>query len=124
MKQYNQNVLNHFFNPHGVDDGSLIKATEHQFGSIGFSDVIQLKLLVERNCIQALHYKVIGGPYLIACLSWLSEYLQDKPLTEIEKITVEKLVNMFDIPKTKFYVAIISIDAVKQVINKWEEQND
>ncbi len=123
MKQYNDNVLEHFWQPHNVGHFAA-DATNVATGTVGVAgvgDMLQLQLQIEQNRIIAAKFKVYGNPYLIAGCSLITEKLPGLTIEQAQQIKHSDFVADLHLPKTKYYCALLLEDVIKAAINAYHE---
>ncbi len=122
MKEYNDKVLKHFWQPSNVghfasDDNNIVTG---MIGVAGVGDVLQLQLKIEQNKIVAAKFKVYGNPYLIAGCSLITEKLPGLTLAQALQIKHSDFVTDLHLPKTKYYCALLLEDVIKAAIKVYE----
>lgn len=77
-----------------------------------------LSLVVEKNCITMAKYKVYACGVSIACLAWVTEYIEGKTIEEAQRLTAEQIVRALQIPLHKQHCAGV----IHQLLNSaWEK---
>ena len=126
----NDNALlkKHFFNPLNMlsSKDNPSDFTSVSVGSKVLGDAVTLYVECDKKTknIKQFKYKVYGNPYLIAALSYISTELIDTILRHEPYTLAQKLIDVFSIPKTKYYCAYMLEDACNQVMTKWQNSHD
>lgn len=132
MSPYNSLVKDHFFNPRNnetlvIDDQKAVCIT---VGEKALGDYIRAVLVCNaEEEILYFRYKVLGNPYLIAGISYCSDALIGKRLSEAMMFSHLHVVRELAIPKNRLYCALMVEDTVKDLISTWwktygREDND
>ena len=119
MQTLNDNSLlqQHFASPHNV--GSLDSNSPNvRVGKVGLpgGDVLELYVLIEEEKMVDAKFRAQGNPYLIAMMSYLTDFLINKSLKELEGFNYQVLINVFAIPKVKTYCALLVEDVLKDTL--------
>ena len=61
------------------------------------------------------YFKVIGSPYLLAMVKWLSIQLQAKQKASLETLDIANLQQMFDLPTHKRQDALLILQLIEQL---------
>lgn len=116
---YNKLIQQHFFEPSGVlskaDDVSDYRVINE--GSVALGDALQfyVKMDEAHTIFEQLKFKAYGNPYVIAGMSYSCEQLQGKALSETEKFSAKHFIEIFELPKTKYYVAYMLEDVLQEL---------
>lgn len=126
MSEYNALVTDHFFSPRNIGntppEGIKVYVVKHGDRALGEYAEVRF-CLNDRLDILYFNYKVLGHPYLIAGLSYLSEALKGKPLSKANTFTHEVLTEHLDIPKNKRYCALFLEDVLQDMLRKGRDHD-
>jgi len=114
---YNDLVLNLFYRAAYTNysdklDGNLI---EFSAGNIEKEQLIQLKCVELEDKIVLARYQAYGCPYLIASSEWLCGQLEGSMFSQINKIKLQDLMDLLDIPIEKKSVILLLEDAMNGI---------
>ncbi len=119
---YNELVRQHFFEPQHVLLNNINKTAYVCFseGSVALGDAIEFYAQFDKTNrkLIKLKFKAFGNPYLIAAMSYICEQLQEKSLDYINDFSVQSLIELFEMPKTKYYVAYMIEDALNKLTER------
>jgi NifU-like protein involved in Fe-S cluster formation len=117
--KYGDLLLTHFYSPQNV--GVLLENEQGVgraiVGSYDNGAVIQLHIKVVNNIIVSAKFKAYGNCAIIACCSYLTQWIQGKPLFEATALTSHDLVTALAIPELKINCALLAEDALKLAIS-------
>ncbi len=115
---YSEQVLEHFNHPRNVGEipepTSVAEASNPICG-----DVIKLWILVRDGRISEARFKVQGCVPAVACGSWLTEAITDKPVAEVASMTaVQVEAGLGGLPPASRHASMLAIIALKQALEK------
>lgn len=120
MRALSALVLEHFENPRcvGVFDETEPQVFTGRAGSCEHGELVQLQLQMdlELRAVREVRCKVLGNAYLIATLSWLSEFAAQKTCEDMLKLSEDKLISSLNLPKNEHYCAVLCLEAVKSCL--------
>lgn len=123
MSSYSNNVLQHFFQPHGVGLLAAENAILQACVSSTATGTLQLQIQVGADeKISQARFKAHGCPATIACGSWLTLWLTGKFLGEAEKLTSGQIVDALELTSEKIHCAMMAEDAVKAVVAQYRNK--
>ncbi len=125
MVRYNELLREHFLHPRRDDFviGIQYQITKH--GSALEGELIHIYLAVnEYNVITHIYYKVLGNPFLIALLSYLSEQFTNQSIESIKNYSFSSLVELFAIPKNRRYCVMLIEDMMYEQYEQWKKRDD
>ena len=116
---YNQKVLHYYQaiddpKPLWKKDMPLVVSTTSGDKSSGELVIFQVKADSNNSPIDA-RFQVLGCGYMIALVSWLSEKIVAGEFAKLENLTMQQLVDEFELPKHKYHSAICLLDICKQL---------
>lgn len=93
MDLYREDVLDHYEHPRNQGEltGEGVESARDSNASCG--DMVQFYLKIKKGRIEEVKWKGIGCAITTAAASKLSEFLQGKKLTEVEKMSAEDLLS-------------------------------
>ena len=115
--QYSEKVLDHFQNPRNV--GEIPDASG--VGTVGNAkcgDIMQMFLKIsDDEVIEDVKFKTFGCGAAIATSSMATELIKGKPLSEVEKLTNEAVVEALEgLPPVKIHCSVLAQEAVQAAI--------
>jgi NifU-like protein involved in Fe-S cluster formation len=116
---YNQKVLHYYQEiidpkPLWQNDAPFTVTTHSGDKSSGELVVFQVKLDSHNLPIEA-RFQVLGCGYMIALVAWLSERVVAGEFARLENLTMQQLVDEFELPKHKHHSAMCLLDIIKQL---------
>lgn len=122
--QYNEILLEHFFNPRNV--GRFSTDTPHLgSGSVGNYKngvIVELQFIAPtREKILTAKFKAYGQTPLIAACSFTTEWIINRSIDEAHALTSAVLIQELQIPQMKSHCAHVVIDALQRAIVDWEQ---
>ena len=119
--QYSAEVMVHFENPSHVGelDTNASNVVMGIAGQQSGGDCIQLYLQYDNECrIVKAKFKAFGCVAAIACADKLADFLINKSLDEAKAITGQMLIEQLQLPKERYYCALLAEDAKKNALKK------
>ena len=115
--QYSERVLDHFQHPRNV--GEIPDASG--VGTVGNAkcgDIMQMFIKVnDDEIIEDVKFKTFGCGAAIATSSMATELIKGKPLSEVEKLTNEAVVEALEgLPPVKIHCSVLAQEAVQAAI--------
>lgn len=113
---YSPLVQKHFSQPFGqqvtMDSKKAIYTC--RYATKGEADAFLIRYQLKDNCIDNICFKTAGCPYLIATLSFICQSLNGKNIKNLKTFEEMQLIETLQIPKHKWYLVALVIDALKQ----------
>ena len=114
---YNDILVNLFYRAAYINysdelDGNLI---EFSVGDIKRDQLIHLKCVEFEGKIVLARYQAYGCPYFIASSEWLCEQLEGSVSSQINKIKLQDLMDLLDIPIEKKSIILLLEDAMNGI---------
>jgi len=117
MFNYSDRILDHFYHPRNVGVFSKEETViEYTKATPDKSAVMQLQTKVQNGVITAVKFKTFGCPCCIAVTSVITTWLENKAIHELSDISAEKIIRYLDLPKEKYYCALLGEDLVKDIM--------
>ncbi len=117
---YSKKVLEYFRNPKNIgriDDASIVATV----GSVACGDMIKLYLKIVQDKIEKATFESYGCAANIATSVAVTELVKGKNLEEAKKLSYKDVENFLDgLPRTKIHCAVLSVEALKIAILKYE----
>lgn len=115
--QYSEKVLDHFQHPRNV--GEIPDASG--VGTVGNAkcgDIMQMFLKInDDEVVEDVKFKTFGCGAAIATSSMATELIKGKPLSEVEKLTNEAVVEALEgLPPIKIHCSVLAQEAVQAAI--------
>jgi nitrogen fixation NifU-like protein len=115
--QYSEKVLDHFQHPRNV--GEIPDASG--VGTVGNAkcgDIMQMFLKInDDEIVEDVKFKTFGCGAAIATSSMATELIKGKPLSEVEKLTNEAVVEALEgLPPVKIHCSVLAQEAVQAAI--------
>lgn len=115
--QYSEKVLDHFQHPRNV--GEIPDASG--VGTVGNAkcgDIMQMFLKInDDEVVEDVKFKTFGCGAAIATSSMATELIKGKPLSEVEKLTNEAVVEALEgLPPVKIHCSVLAQEAVQAAI--------
>jgi NifU-like protein involved in Fe-S cluster formation len=116
---YNQKVLHYYQaiddpKPLWQKDAPFVISTTSGDKSSGELVIFQMMVNSDNLPIEA-RFQVMGCGYMIALVSWLSERIVAGKFATLENLTVQQLVDEFELPKHKYHSAMCLLDISQQL---------
>jgi nitrogen fixation protein NifU and related proteins len=119
---YSEAILDHFYHPRNVgtlDDSDLAVGTG-VVGTSGNGDVLRLQIyVVADHKVSAAKFKAHGAAATIAVGSFLTEWVLNKSLNQIQQLPSRLLMRELALPEQKLYVALLGEDALKMAVDDY-----
>ncbi len=112
---YSEKVLDHFHNPRNV--GEIAHATAAvEVTNPACGDVLKLWIVVENGKITEAKFQAAGCVPVIACASWLAEWILGKPFQQLSSLTPELIENALDgLPPASRHAAVLAADVLRRL---------
>lgn len=125
MDIYEQNILDHYQNPHHY--GRLAEAklsSENINRSCG--DQITVDLKIEENKIKDLKFEANGCAISVASMSLLSDYLLNKNTAEVLALKYQDVLNILGVPvaERRYKCVLLGLLTVQNIILKSQNQTE
>lgn len=121
---YNELVEHYFFQPEHVGqlDSNQARVFHSRTGSASQGDYFDLYLCCDEDgvILQAC-FKAYGNPYLIAGVEWACRQLVGKHIDEHSGIDYNLLIQLFDIPRSYYPVALLVEKGYSDVVKKLKD---
>ena len=123
--QYSEKVLDHFQHPRNV--GEIENASGMgMVGNAKCGDIMQMFLKInEDEVIEDVKFKTFGCGAAIATSSMATELIKGKPLSEVEKLTNEAVVEALEgLPPVKIHCSVLAQEAVQAAIADYRAKKE
>ena len=115
---YSPTLLDHFHNPRNVGEiaeaSVVVEASNPACG-----DLMKLWALVRDGKINEVKFKVAGCVPSVACGSWLTEAILNKPVVELSALTADDVIVGLDgLPPASNHAATLAIEALKRLLEQ------
>lgn len=115
---YSPTLLEHFHHPRNVgeiaDASMVVEASNPVCG-----DLMKLWAVVREGKIHEVKFKVAGCVPSIACGSWLTEAILNKPVVELSALTADDVIAGLDgVPPASKHAAVLAVDALKRLLHR------
>jgi nitrogen fixation NifU-like protein len=116
MALYSEKVMDHFRNPRNVgviEDADGIG----EAGNPVCGDIMKIYLKIDNDIITDVKFETFGCGSAIASSSMATELIKGKPLSEVEKLTNEAVVEALEgLPPVKIHCSVLAQEAVQAAI--------
>ena len=124
MNIYQEKLIEHYENPrnNGVIDNP---STHAKLENLSCGDSIEVFLNIKENMIEDIKFSGEGCSVAIASMSVLSEFVKNKPIDDILKINLEKVVDLLGVELTlsRLKCAGLGLETLKKAIGDYLERN-
>ena len=113
---YSATLLDHFHHPRNVGEiaeaAVVVEASNPVCG-----DLMKLWTVVRDGKIQAVKFKAAGCVPSVACGSWLTEAILNKPITELRALTPDDVISgLGGLPPASRHAAVLAVDVLKRLL--------
>jgi len=124
MGEYNAVVLEHYRNPRNVGEFKGSSATA-QVGDPATGDVLKLSLQIEDEVVIDARFKSFGCTAAIAAGSIATLLVKGKPLSEVEQVTNEDVVEALGgLPESKIHCSVLAEQAIRAALKYYRATNN
>jgi len=115
---YSETLLDHFHHPRNV--GEITEATVVVEASNPVcGDVMKLWAIIQEGRIVDVKFKAAGCVSSVACGSWLTEAILNKPFEELSVLTPDQVISGLDgLPPASRHAAVLAVDALKLLLGQ------
>ncbi len=115
--QYSEKVLDHFQHPRNVGEIENPSGVG-TVGNAKCGDIMQMFLKInDDEIVEDVKFKTFGCGAAIATSSMATELIKGKPLSEVEKLTNEAVVEALEgLPPVKIHCSVLAQEAVQAAI--------
>lgn len=120
--QYNEKVLNEFFNPQNV---GVIKGASGKGKIVSPTDreIMKIYITVEDEVITNAMFQTFGCVAAIACTSVATRLMIGKSVEDVLNITAEDILSeLGDLPENKMHCVYLAEETVKDAIASYESK--
>ena len=115
---YSPTLLNHFHNPRNVGEiaeaSVVVEASNPVCG-----DLMKLWAVVRDGKIHEVKFKVAGCVPSVACGSWLTEAILNKPVVELSALTADEVIaGLEGLPPASSHAAVLAVDALNRLLKQ------
>lgn len=118
MDIYREKLLDNYNNPQNY--GDLADAThECTLENLSCGDSITMRLLIEDEKIKDIKFEGEGCAVAIASASILTDYLKDKPISEVKQMNMDDLLELLGVQLTisRMKCAALSLETTKKALS-------
>ena len=120
---YSEQVLDHFHHPRNVGEIAEPTAVAEASNPI-CGDVIKLWVVMRNEKIVEARFKVQGCVPAVACGSWLTEAIKDKPVSRLASITAEQVeAGLGGLAPASRHASMLAIMALRQALEKLSQRD-
>ncbi|MGD0225507.1 MAG: iron-sulfur cluster assembly scaffold protein [Terriglobia bacterium] len=115
---YSPILLDHFHHPRNV--GEIAEASVAVEASNPVcGDLMKLWAVVREGRIQVVKFKAAGCVPSVACGSWLTEAILNRPLAELSALTPGDVASgLGGLPPASHHAAVLAVDALKRLLEQ------
>lgn len=113
---YRQRILDHYKNPRHY--GTLKKFTHSSnYKKSGCDDKLSFQVIIEKGNFKDIVFTADGRALTIASASMLSEYLIDKPISILNKLTLKDIEKLLGTTITEAHVdsAMLGLETLRKL---------
>ncbi len=113
---YSELVLFHFSQPYhrGLPESYDVLG---QSGIPGAGPYLQIAISLGGDCIREAWFDTYGCPAAVACGSWLTQWIEGKPLMTVCKIEAHDLMLLLGgLPLGKEHCSVLAVEALQSAI--------
>jgi len=115
---YSAILLDHFHHPRNVgeigDASVVVEASNPVCG-----DLMKLWAIVRAGRIQEVKFKAAGCVPSVACGSWLTEAMMNRPIAELSTLTADEITaGLGGLPPASRHAAALAVDALKRLLEQ------
>jgi nitrogen fixation protein NifU and related proteins len=115
---YSATVLDHYHHPRNVGEiagaSVVVEASNPVCG-----DLMNLWAVVSEGRIKEVKFKAAGCVPSVACGSWLTEAILNKPLEELSALTPDEIISgLGGLPPASRHAAVLAVDALKRLLDQ------
>jgi nitrogen fixation NifU-like protein len=119
---YSETVLEHFYHPRNVGtlDGNDPAVGTGVVGTSGNGDVLRLQIYIAANHrVSAAKFKAHGAAATIAVGSYLTQWVLNKSLNQLQQLQSHLLMRELALPELKLHVALLGEDVLKMAVDDY-----
>jgi len=119
---YSKKVIDHYENPRNVGkmDDKDRRVGTGMVGAPACGDVMRLQIRVnEKGVIEEALFKAYGCGSAIASSSLVTEWVKNKTIPEVLKITNQEIVDELALPPVKIHCSVLAEDAIKAAVEDY-----
>jgi nitrogen fixation NifU-like protein len=129
MEQYNEKVMDHFYNPRNVGE---IKDADGigQVGNMKCGDIMYVYIKVGKRektneeYVKDIKFKTLGCAAAISASSMMTELAKGKSLDDAAKMTRDDINEALGIlPAQKYHCSILSADAIHKAVEDYRKKS-
>ncbi len=124
IRHYHKNVIDHYENPRNV--GSLDSAKKSVgTGLVGApvcGDVMKLQIEVVNDIIVDSKFKTFGCGSAIASSSLATDWIKNKNINEVSKISNMDIAHHLTPPPVKLHCSMLAEDAIKAAVTDYKNK--
>lgn len=124
IRHYHKNVIDHYENPRNV--GSLDSAKKSVgtglVGAPACGDVMKLQIEVVNDIIVDSKFKTFGCGSAIASSSLATEWIKNKNINEVSKISNMDIAHHLKLPPVKLHCSMLAEDAIKAAVTDYKNK--
>jgi nitrogen fixation NifU-like protein len=115
---YSATLLDHFHHPRNVGEiaeaSVVVEASNPVCG-----DLMKLWAIVREGRIQEIKFKAAGCVPSVACGSWLTEAILNRPTEELAALTPDEITSgLGGLPPASRHAAVLAVDALKRLLEQ------
>lgn len=115
---YSEKVLDHFHHPRNAGEIDRPTAVAEASNPV-CGDVMKLSIFVLNGRVCIAKFKVQGCVPSVACGSWLTEAITNKPVSEIESMTAEQVeVGLGGLPAASRHASALAVLTLRRALEK------
>lgn len=124
IRYYHKNVIDHYENPRNVGslDSSQKSVGTGLVGAPACGDVMKLQIRVVDNIIVDSKFKTFGCGSAIASSSLATDWIKNKNIDEVCKISNQDIARHLKLPPVKLHCSMLAEDAIKAAVTDYKNK--
>lgn len=126
IRYYHKNIIEHYENPRNVGslDSTQKSVGTGLVGSPACGDVMKLQILVIDDIIVDSKFKTFGCGSAIASSSLVTDWIKNKNIEEVCKISNMDISHHLKLPPVKLHCSMLAEDAIKAAVNDYKNKKN
>ncbi len=118
LKSYSPQLIQHFNDPQNVGhfDEKDPNVYTGRAGCIESGDCVRIQLKIRDGIIEDICFKAQGSCATIAVASWVTCKILHQPVSDVQKLTPEIILNELQLPSVKKHCLLMVIDALNNAL--------
>jgi len=115
---YSETLLDHFHHPRNVGEIPSASVMAEASNPV-CGDLMKVWAVVRDGRIQEVKFKAAGCVPSVACGSWLTEAILNKPIAELAALTPNEVISgLGGLPPASNHAAVLAVDALTRLLER------